>query len=318
MIYFIVNETSRTGKGASAWNELNTLVQQSGIEYKVFKTEYEGHATKLAKDICNKNDEDICLITVGGDGTMNEVINGMDHFDKVRFGMIPNGSGNDFGHGLGLPNSIRENWEMIYSCIKEGRDSYQAIDLGQVSWDKGSKRRLFGISSGIGMDAIVSKKAMHSKLKTFLNKLHIGKLTYVLITIYTLFSMKTTRTLVEYFNENHEIIEEKVLSKMIFTAAMNLYAEGGGVPMAPSANAIDEKLSFSSAFGIPKWRTFFCLPLLMASKHEKLKGFYVKNATSVHLSLSEPMVLHADGEYLGDPIDVIFTALPQKLKMLKK
>ena len=52
---------------------------------------------------------------------------------------------------------------------------------------------------------------------------------------------------------------------MIFTAAMNFKAEGGGVPMAPAASACDGKLSFCEAAGIPKWRTFLCLPFLVAA-----------------------------------------------------
>jgi diacylglycerol kinase family enzyme len=103
---------------------------------------------------------------------------------------------------------------------------------------------------------------------------------------------------------------------MIFTAAMNLRAEGGGVPMAPSADPTDGKLSVCSAYGIPKWRTFFCLPLLVAAKHEKLKAFQLMNCKSVHMRLSKPMIIHADGEYCGESAEVTFTCLPQKLKML--
>lgn len=318
MIYFIVNEISRTGKGANAWKEVKRLATEAGVEYKAYKTEYEGHAIKLANHICRMEDDDICLVVVGGDGTMNEVINGMEHFDKVRFGMIPNGSGNDFGRGLNLPKSIEENWNMILSCINEGKASYTSMDLGQVEWDGCQKPRLFGISSGVGMDAIVCKKAIHSNLKKFLNKIHLGKLTYVFITIYTLFSMDTTEAEVTYMDESGNLLETKQLTKMIFSAAMNLHAEGGGVPMAPKGNAFDGLLSVSSAYQIPKWRTFFCLPILMAAKHEKLKGFCIKDGASVHMTISKPMVLHADGEYLGDPTEITFTCLPNKLKMLMK
>jgi diacylglycerol kinase family enzyme len=106
------------------------------------------------------------------------------------------------------------------------------------------------------------------------------------------------------------------MEKMIFSAAMNLRAEGGGVPMAPKGNPYDGKLSTSSAYGIPKWRTFFCLPLLVAAKHEKLKGFRLMDSKSVHISLSKPMIIHADGEYCGESAEVTFTCLPKQLKML--
>jgi diacylglycerol kinase family enzyme len=347
MLYFIVNETSRTGKSAGVWNELEQLVTYSGLEYQVFKTEYEGHATELASQICDKADDDICLIVVGGDGTMNEVLNGMTSFEKVRFGMIPMGSGNDFGRGLNLPKDPRENWNMIQKHVLAGKDSFRQIDLGQVTWQGGKNPRLFGISAGIGLDAIVCKKALRSGLKTFLNRIHLGKLTYILLTVQTLFAMDTADAEVTYSFDKEaggmdSAAELKHLSgmaagadvsvgmadscgghavtcrmeKMIFSAAMNLRAEGGGVPMAPKGNPYDGKLSTSSAYGIPKWRTFFCLPLLVAAKHEKLKGFRLMDGKSVHISLSKPMIIHADGEYCGESAEVTFTCLPKQLKML--
>jgi YegS/Rv2252/BmrU family lipid kinase len=314
MLYFIVNETSRTGKSAGVWNEVERLVIQSELEYQVFKTKYEGHATELASQICDKADDDICLIVVGGDGTMNEVLNGMTSFEKVRFGMIPMGSGNDFGRGLHLPKDPLENWNMIQKHVLAGNASFRQIDLGQVTWQGGKNPRLFGISAGIGLDAIVCKKALRSGLKNFLNRIHLGKLTYILLTVQTLFAMDTADAELKYFDGVDAVTCR--MEKMIFSAAMNLRAEGGGVPMAPKGNPYDGKLSTSSAYGIPKWRTFFCLPLLVAAKHEKLKGFQVLESKSVHISLSKPMIIHADGEYCGESAEVTFTCLPSRLKML--
>jgi diacylglycerol kinase family enzyme len=246
----------------------------------------------------------------------------MSAFEKVRFGMIPMGSGNDFGRGLNLPKDPTENWKMIQKHILAGKDSFRRIDLGQVTVLGQKHPRLFGISAGVGLDAIVCKKALRSGLKTFLNRIHMGKLTYILLTVQTLFSMDTADVELTYLLD--ETAAEKAataseactLNKMIFTAAMNLRAEGGGVPMAPNADPADGKLSVCSAYGIPKWRTFFCLPLLVAAKHEKLKAFQLKNCKSVRMSLSKPMIIHADGEYCGESAEVTFTCLPQKLKML--
>ena len=83
MYYFIVNLTSRTGKAAKTWHQLKLELDQREVAYKAYVSEYPGHATRLAKMICNKADKDIRLIVVGGDGTANEVINGMEHFEKV-------------------------------------------------------------------------------------------------------------------------------------------------------------------------------------------------------------------------------------------
>ena len=100
----------------------------------------------------------------------------------------------------------------------------------------------------------------------------------------------------EIFFDREEGLQKK---RMIFTAAMNFKAEGGGVPMAPAASACDGKLSFCEAAGIPKWRTFLCLPFLVAAKHTSIHGFSVTDAKDCTIRLSRPMVVHADGEYCG-------------------
>lgn len=99
---------------------------------------------------------------------------------------------------------------------------------------------------------------------------------------------------------------------------MNFPMEGGGVPMAPEADASDGMLSMCSASGIPKWRTFFCLPFLVLGKHLWIRGFDVYDTKKCRLHLKEPMVLHADGEYCGDVTEVTFTCLPHKLCVLRE
>ena len=118
----------------------------------------------------------------------------------------------------------------------------------------------------------------------------------------------------EIFFDREEGLQKK---RMIFTAAMNFKAEGGGVPMAPAASACDGKLSFCEAAGIPKWRTFLCLPFLVAAKHTSIHGFSVTDAKDCTIRLSRPLVVHADGEYCGEVTEVHFHCLPGKLRVLK-
>lgn len=309
MLYFIVNETSRSGKTRQIWKDIQQSLIKADVSYEYMITQGRNHATKLASEISQRPEDNICIVVIGGDGTMNEIINGIADFDKVRFGIIPTGSGNDFGGGLDLPKSPEENLQRIISSYKAGEDSYRAVDIGLVRWGQNQKK-LFGISSGIGLDAIVCKKALSSKLKNVLNKLGLGSLTYVLLTIITLFSMKTADFEISYDNN------KSTLKKTIFAAAMNLRAEGGGVPMAPDANPYDGKLSISSASGIPKWITFLCLPFLVAGKHTHIKGFNLVSCREASIHSSQKMTLHADGEYVADVTDLTFGVYPQKLRLM--
>ena len=66
-----------------------------------------------------KGDDPIYLIVVGGDGTLNEVLNGITDFDRVRLGVIPTGSGNDFGRNLKLPKTPKESLKQICASIRK-------------------------------------------------------------------------------------------------------------------------------------------------------------------------------------------------------
>ena len=317
MYYFIVNTKSRSGKALTVWKKVIKVLKEGNIDFKAYETKYAGHALKLAANICRNDNEDKCIIIVGGDGTINEVINGIhdsgiDNFDKVKVGLIPAGSGNDFPRGLG----IRKNETQIIREMIDNKNNNELkkLDMGQVCYkeDDVDKSRLFAISSGVGLDAIVCKKTIDSKLKNFLNKIKLGKLTYILLTIETLFSMTT-------FVADVKIKDEKFsLSKVIFMANMNVRAEGGGVPMAPSAKPYDGRLSMCMASGIPKWRTFFCLPLLALAKHERIKGFRIIENEVCEIVTDKPVVLHADGEYLADTNEVKYFCLKEKLCILNK
>lgn len=306
MIYFIVNEHSRSGKGADVWKQLEELLKKEEVPYQVRRTEYAGHAVQIAEEISSLEDEEMKLVAVGGDGTINEVVNGIVDFEKIQFGAIPTGSGNDFARGLGILETPQE----ILLRILESKGT-KRIDIGSVSWEGCEKPRLFLISSGVGMDALVCKKALTSKLKKILNRLHLGKLTYLLITIQTILSMQTADTRV-VIDQNRKTLYKN----QIFSAAMNFKAEGGGIPMAPDADAQDGLLSVCTIHGIPKLLTFFVLPFLVAAKHERFRGVKIENCTACDLYMNKPLVLHTDGEYCGDVTEAHFKCLPGKLRIL--
>ncbi len=308
MIHFIVNEHSRSGKGVRVWKQIETLLKKEEEPYRIWKTEYAGHATKLAEEISDLDEEDIKLVVVGGDGTINEVVNGITCFEKIRFGIIPTGSGNDCARGLGISGTPEE----LLLRILESKGA-QSIDLGKVSWldQEREVSRLFMISAGVGMDALVCKKSMTSKIKKVLNRIGLGKLTYLIITVQSILSMQTSDTRVVIDKGRKTLYK-----KHIFSAAMNFRAEGGGVPMAPAADAKDGLLSVCTVHGIPKLCTFFVLPFLVAARHERFRGVKIENCESCELTMDKPMVLHTDGEYCGDVTKVCFECLPAKLKVL--
>lgn len=306
MYYFIVNKTSGSGRSEKVWREVEAELKIRKVHYRAYFTNHRGHAQKLANQICAKEQEQIYLIVVGGDGTVNEVMNGMHHFEKINFGYIPTGSGNDFARGLKIKAKPKENLIRIL----EEKQIVQ-MDLGEVWWKGCKKKQLYAISSGIGLDAFVCKQALHSRLKKVLNKMGMGSLTYICLTLKALVSMPTTTATITFDDS-----VTKTYEKMVFIVGMNLPYEGGGVPMAPRASAMDGKLSVCCVWGVPRLKAFFLFPFLILGKHEKLKGFEVIECEKFDLHIEQQMVLHADGEYCSDAQDMKFRCLPNKLKII--
>lgn len=305
MYYFIVNEHGGSGKAVSCWQIVKQTLDSKNIQYKFYIPEYAGHATELARQISEQQDNDIRLVVVGGDGTVNEVLNGITSFERIKFGLVPTGSGNDFSRGLNIP---RHNPAKALDLILNSPGN-KAIDLGCV--EALSKRKFFGISSGYGMDAIVGTSINTSKIKVVMNKLHLSKMSYGLLTVVTLFRMNTYRVKLSFDGE-----PLKEFSKMIFIATMNFPWEGGGVPMTPLAKGDDGQLSVCVAYGIPKWRTFLLFPFLLLAKHANKKGFYIRNCKTLDIFSEDPTVCHTDGELLGSPTRIHYECLPKKLTVL--
>ncbi len=303
--YFIVNSKARTGKGIEIWNSLEAVLKDKDISYKVYRTKHAGHAKQIANQLTS-TDELRKVIIVGGDGTVNEVINGVHDFSKVSFGYVPIGSANDLAKGLGID---KEAPEIILKRILSNENPF-AMDLGRTT-DSEGKQTYFAISSGIGIDAEVSKAALDSKLKKVLNVFGLGAFTYKLLTIHKLFTMPHVYS--EVALDDKEPVEIK---KGIFVAGMNHPWEGGGVPMAPHANAFDGNISMCCVSGFSRFQAFFVLPTLLRAKHEGKKGFWHENYRKAVITMQKPMVVHADGEYLGMHNKITIECMPELMKFM--
>ncbi len=305
MYHFIVNLHGASGKAFLKWNKIKELLKQKNVTYKLHVLQRAGHATQIAREISQSEENDIKIVVIGGDGTINEVLNGITSFERIKLGVIPTGSGNDFSRGINVP---RHNQEKALDLILNSNGG-KKIDLGCVESE--GKRRIFAISSGFGMDAIVGTGINTSKIKKVMNFMHLNKLSYAILTIITLFKMKTYRAKISFDGEDLLTFE-----KLIFMAVMNFKAEGGGVPMAPDASGEDALLSVCIASGIPKWKTFLKFPLLCMGKHSKSKGFFLRNCRSLDLFSESPSISHTDGEYFGNLTKIHYECLPSKLTVL--
>lgn len=302
---FIVNKASRTGKAADTWKQLEEYLDSNGIEYQVNFTAGPGDATEFASKATSSG-EKVGLFVMGGDGTLNEALNGIKDFENTFYTPLPSGSANDYVSGIGLKGDALEILERALNS-----EDYKAMDIGKFIYQ--GKERLFGVSSGIGVDAYVCLQALDSKLKKFLNRFGLGSATYGLLTVGDIFTMPfADAEITSWYQGKSETVKVKGI---IFAAAMNCRAEGGGIPMAPNATPDSGHLTVFYAHDISRLKCLCLLPSLVAGKHEGKPGFELLNFDKIQIRMNSPMCVHADGEHIGFFEEIQFLCIPHALKV---
>jgi len=303
MLHIIYNPASSSGNGALIWAQAEKKIIEKGLEYKVYETSGTDSARRYASDITSDDTNDV-IIVIGGDGTLNEVFNGIKDYSKVTLGYIPSGSGGDFARDLG----INLNPEKALEAILHPSE-YKIMDVGQMVNPECSKR--FGISAGIGFDAAVCHEALKSKLKVFLNKLHLGKLTYVIIALKQLATTKKTACTI-ILDDARKIH----LDNFYFATTMIHRYEGGGFKMCPNAKCDDGIIDVCVAGDMSKLKILRVLPTAFSGKHVKYKGIGIYSAKKVQIIAESPMPIHCDGEYAGVQKEYTATVCDKKIRTI--
>ena len=322
-ITFIVNPSSRSGRGERLWGELESLLSDAGVTYDLTRTTGPGDAIRAAAGFSSRvsaeeSSDKAKLVVLGGDGTLNEVISGLESFDKVLLGYIPTGSSNDFARGAGLPKNGRK----LFDRIVEGRP-VRKIDIGRLTYNSMTKTlsrlhddsissvRHFIVSAGIGFDAAVCEEALASGTKNFLNRIGLGKLTYGAIALRQLLGADKIAVDIELDGDRH--IE---LDHFLFVAAMQEPYEGGGFKFAPDAEENDGLLNICLIGDMSKPRMLLALPLAYMGKHYGLNGVYHYTAAKMRVRTRIPMWIHTDGEVAIKSNDITIECLPGALELM--
>lgn len=307
--YFIVNGNAGVGRKKSIWKHvLKPELIRRGVHYHLYECSYPGNATKFASQILAEHTGRVAIVVVGGDGTFNEVLNGITDFERVTLSYIPAGSANDLGYALGIS---ADPLETLIHILDVGT-LYQ-MDIGKTTFHRDQTSRYFAISSGIGLDAeaCVSDSG---RLKALLNRIGLGKLIYMLNTIRKVLTYRTTDGKLVFIDKNGETQERKV-HRLFFVAGMNQPYEGGHLPMAADAVSDDGELSFAMAQNLSNVKALFCLALLAFHQQEYIPGYEVINAGACHLMLKDNLEVHTDGETFGKHWDITIECLPKKLRL---
>lgn len=305
MYYFIVNPISGCGRGKTVWKTVEQELARLGIEYEAFLLRYKGEAKQIAASLSSLQ-HPFTLVSVGGDGTLNEIISGLSTYKYVTLGCIPTGSGNDFVRGLGLE---RDPVKALHAVLQTHH--ILPIKVGCITSASDHRQTSFAVSSGIGFDAAVCNGAYHSRLKEILNLIRAGKLVYLGTALKQLVSSRFTPMRLTLDDG-----ATMTFRKSFFAAVMNLPYEGGGFQFAPDADPSSDCFTLCIAEGISKPRILTILPLAFSGKHVGKRGVHLITCKKAVIHTQTPLCVHTDGEIFGFYDTVTFAARPERLRVI--
>ena len=175
-IHLLVNLTSGSNRGEKALEQIETVLKNEKMDYDIHISNYPGQlvpiATKVANEISSRNEY---VIVVGGDGSLNQALNGVKNSEQptTPLAYFPAGTGNDFARAAKLETDPLK----LIRHLKNN-PTVTKVDCGKYHDLISGETRYFVNNLGIGFDAYVVNKTNHSKLKTKFNKINIGNLTY--------------------------------------------------------------------------------------------------------------------------------------------
>jgi len=234
----IVNPTAGGGRARQSIPDIDRRLRKSGLDFERVQTERPWHAVALAQAAAAEVD---VVVAVGGDGTANEVLNGLmlakEAGHTATMGVLCVGRGNDFAFGVGIPTELAAGCEALIA------DRRRIIDVGRVVGGDFPQGRYFGNGVGIGFDAVVGFVA--AKMK------HVkGFLGYFVAAIKTIFV---------YFKApivHLEFDGQPMNLHALMVSVMNGTRMGGGFMMAPNGKPDDGVFNLCIARQVSRPRIF--------------------------------------------------------------
>ncbi|MBS7345804.1 MAG: YegS/Rv2252/BmrU family lipid kinase [Caryophanon sp.] len=282
---FIVNETA--GQGKQVWAQ---LAQTLTIPYSVHKTRCPQHATEIVTQLARDADA-LCVIAVGGDGTIHEVLQGAIHYPHVIVGACRAGSGNDFARTFSTFSSAAD----IERWYAQQRTTTH--DVG--SWDE----RIFMNNAGIGFDAYVVQLANMSTLKKKLNRLSLGKLSYVYFLIKGLMTYNT-------FSVDINGVQ---YDRVWFVTISNQPYFGGGMKIAPHSKTDDGMLECTIVHRLSRLKLLSVFMTVFWGGHTRFREVTQLQDETFSLHVREALPCHVDGEaFINDTLHVHVAVQPHR------
>ncbi|OGO27998.1 MAG: hypothetical protein A2136_06065 [Chloroflexi bacterium RBG_16_54_11] len=298
----ILNPAAGNGNGAKALPQIEQLLKQQGVDFDLVRTRQEGHAIELSRQAVAEGRRGV--VAAGGDGTVNEVINGLMQCKQVGLpippmGVLSVGRGNDFAGSMGIPTDIEGGVQALLA------DHRRVIDIGRVAGGRYPEGRYFGNCVGVGFDAITTIEV--HKLPRWGG--FAGFMAAVLKTVFLYNKAPMATTVYD---------EETLTQRSLLISVMNGRRLGGGFLMAPDSLPDDGLFDLCIAEQMSSFEVIMMIPHF--TKGDQTTQAKIKTGRARHISISAldgPLPAQTDGEIIcvdGRRLEI--NVLPHELEII--
>jgi diacylglycerol kinase (ATP) len=279
--HIIYNPAAGKGQAGKILPQVKELLRKHGVDHNLTLTEGPGHALELSRKLA----EDGCRLVVaaGGDGTVNEVINGLMQADlngngRPTLGVLPIGRGNDFAYGADIPLDLDE------ACLVLARNMRCLIDIGRVVGGDYPNGRYFGNGIGLGFDAVVGfEAAKMTRIKGFVS--------YLAAVWNTIFIYSKAPIYQITYNDL------QVQKPFLMVSTMNGRRLGGMFMVAPDGNNRDGMFDVCMAGKISQLGILGVVPKFINGTQADHPEVTIMRTSKLHIrAVTGTIPAHADGE----------------------
>jgi len=279
--FFVVNPHSGNSNFKKSWGKITYILKLKNINFSYSFTEYRKHEVILVDKAIEQGYRNI--ISVGGDGTLHHVVNGIMKqryikTSKIKLGVIPLGTGNDWIRTYNIPNSIEKSIDVIL------KNTTVLQDIGCITLLNG-KKEYFNNLAGTGYDGYVVKNLNYLK--------KMGSLAFLVSGLYSLFSYKKTKYKI--------IINNKTINEQCLMILFGICKySGGGLRVTKDPNPKDGLLDITIVKNISFLDLLFNIPKLYNGDiihHRKVTNYKTRELKILDKYNS---TIEADGEIIGN------------------
>ncbi len=285
MYQFIVNPGAGAGRGYRIWKRLEHQLEMNSREYRVFFTEHQGDAAEIARVLTAEKDEAKVIVIVGGEGTYNEVLNGVSFRGLLTFGYVP----------AGFRNALSKGFQSFWKVDRQARrilhpKYYRMLDYGVITFgNEEIVSRRFAGRCGIGLDAALCHNLLCCPVRNQMTRLHLTKILRFGIGLKQLFLAKPTKGYI-LLDGTQKVEFNHIYFITFMVRREEKKKKNGGILND------DGKMTVYVGNSARKTKMIPILRDLVMGVRRKERGIRVFECSEAEIHLARPLAVHVDGE----------------------